>query len=118
MASAVAAGGAGQCRQPARLTCAANRQLFNAQRRLAHADRHALPILAADAHARIQLHVIADHGDAIEHVRAIADLPPLQEIQGKILGLLQAPAQKLAALINTPGTQVARVIGAYSEKSA
>jgi large subunit ribosomal protein L10 len=51
-------------------------------------------------------------------VRAIADLPPLQEIQGKILGLLQAPAQKLAALINTPGTQVARVIGAYAEKSA
>ena len=45
-------------------------------------------------------------------VRVIADLPPLAELQGKILGLLQAPAQKLVALINTPGSQVARVLKA------
>jgi len=45
-------------------------------------------------------------------VRVIADLPPLAELQGKILGLLQAPAQKLVALINTPGSQIARVLKA------
>ena len=53
-----------------------------------------------------------------EQVRAIADLPPLAELHGKILGLLQAPAQKLVALINTPGSQLARVIKAYAEKAA
>lgn len=53
-----------------------------------------------------------------EAVKAIADLPPLNVIQGKILGLLQAPAQKLAALINTPGSQLARVIKAKTEKAA
>jgi len=32
--------------------------------------------------------------------------------------VLQAPAQKLAALINTPGSQIARVIKAKAEKPA
>jgi len=51
-----------------------------------------------------------------EEVRAIADLPSLEVLQGKLLGLLQAPAQKLAALINTPGSQLARVIKAKADK--
>ncbi len=67
---------------------------------------------------KLQFGVLGNKSLSAEEVRAIADLPPLSEIQGKILGLLQAPAQKLAALINTPATQVARVIGAYAEKSA
>jgi large subunit ribosomal protein L10 len=51
-------------------------------------------------------------------VQAIADLPPIGVLRGKLLGLLQAPAQKLAALINTPGSQLARVIKAKADKSA
>ena len=53
-----------------------------------------------------------------EEVRVIADLPPLSQLHGKILGLLQAPAQKLVALLNTPGSQLARVIKARSEQAA
>jgi len=53
-----------------------------------------------------------------EAVKAIADLPPLNVLRGKVLGLLQAPAQKLVALINTPGSQLARVIKAKSEQPA
>ena len=53
-----------------------------------------------------------------EAVKAIADLPPLSVLRGKVLGLLQAPAQKLVALINTPGSQLARVIKAKSEQPA
>jgi large subunit ribosomal protein L10 len=49
---------------------------------------------------------------------AMADLPSLEELRGKLLGVLQAPAQKLAALINTPGSQIARVIKAKAEKTA
>jgi large subunit ribosomal protein L10 len=51
-------------------------------------------------------------------VLAIADLPSIEVLRGKLLGVLQAPAQKLAALINTPGSQLARVIKAKSEKAA
>ena len=66
---------------------------------------------------KLKFGVLGNKPLSAEEVRVIADLPPLPEIQSKILGLLQAPAQKLVALINTPGTQVARVIGAYAEKS-
>jgi len=51
-----------------------------------------------------------------DEIRAIADLPPLPQLQGKILGVLQAPAQKLVSLLNTPGGQLARVIKAKADQ--
>lgn len=50
-------------------------------------------------------------------VKALATLPSLDELRGKIIGLLNAPATKLAVLLQTPGGQLARVLAAYSEKS-
>ena len=50
-------------------------------------------------------------------VIALADLPSLDVLRAKILGLLVAPATKLAILINTPASQLAQVIKAKSEKS-
>lgn len=67
---------------------------------------------------KLQFGVLGNKPLSAEEVRTIADLPPLPELQGKILGLLQAPAQKLAALINTPGSQLARVVDAYAKKAA
>lgn len=67
---------------------------------------------------KLQFGYLGNKALTAEQVRAIADLPPLPELQGKLLGLLQAPAQKLVALINTPGSQVARVIDAYAQKPA
>jgi len=49
-------------------------------------------------------------------VRALAILPSLDELRGKIIGLIQAPATKLAALLQTPGGQVARVIAAHADQ--
>ncbi len=66
---------------------------------------------------KLQFGFLGNQRLSAEEVRAIADLPPLSELQGKLLGLLQAPAQKLVALINTPGSQLARVIKAKSEKA-
>jgi large subunit ribosomal protein L10 len=48
---------------------------------------------------------------------ALADLPSLDVLRAKILGLLVAPATKLATLINTPAVQLAQVIKAKAEKS-
>lgn len=67
---------------------------------------------------KLQFGYLGSQRLSADEVRAIADLPPLAELQGKILGLLQAPAQKLAAIINTPGSQLARVIKANAEKAA
>ena len=54
----------------------------------------------------------------LDELRQIAELPPLEVLRAKILGVLNAPAQKLVTLINTPGTQLAQVIQAKSEKDA
>jgi large subunit ribosomal protein L10 len=49
-------------------------------------------------------------------VVALSKLPSLDELRGKLVGLLQAPAQRLATLSQAPAAQVARVIGAYAQK--
>lgn len=47
---------------------------------------------------------------------ALADLPSIEVLRGKLLGVLSAPATKLVVLLNTPGSQLARVIKARAEK--
>jgi large subunit ribosomal protein L10 len=54
----------------------------------------------------------------VQDILTIADLPSLDVLRGKLLGLFQAPAQKLVALLNTPGSQLARVLKAKVEKAA
>lgn len=51
-------------------------------------------------------------------VIALADLPSIEVLRAKLLGLLNAPATKLVTLINTPASQLAQVIKAKSEKAA
>lgn len=45
-------------------------------------------------------------------IATLATLPSLDELRGKIVGLLQAPAGKLVRLLNEPGGQIARVLAA------
>ncbi len=49
-------------------------------------------------------------------VKALAELPSLDELRGKLIGLIQAPAQKIASVLQAPGGQIARVISARAEK--
>ena len=49
-------------------------------------------------------------------VRALAELPSLDQLRATIVGLIQAPATKIARVINEPGAQLARVFGAYAAK--
>src|SRR5688500_20062399 len=48
----------------------------------------------------------------------LADLPSLDVLRGKLLGLFQAPAAKLVRLINTPGSQLARVLQARVDRKS
>src|SRR5271169_963990 len=52
----------------------------------------------------------------VEQIMALADLPSKEVLQAKLLGSLLAPASTLVRLINTPASQVAQVLKAYSEK--
>lgn len=46
----------------------------------------------------------------------LADLPSLEVLRAKLLGLLNTPATNLVRLLNTPATQLARVLKAKAEK--
>ena len=51
-------------------------------------------------------------------IKALAELPSLDQLRATIVGLIQAPATKIARTINEPGAQLARVFGAYAAKEA
>jgi large subunit ribosomal protein L10 len=53
----------------------------------------------------------------VDSVRALASLPSLDELRAKLVGLIVAPATKLAQLSNAPAAKLARVIQAYASKS-
>ena len=55
---------------------------------------------------------------SIDGVKALATLPSLDELRARIVGLVQAPATKLAQLVNAPAGKLARVFGAYALKEA
>jgi large subunit ribosomal protein L10 len=52
----------------------------------------------------------------LEQLVALADLPSLDVLRAKLLGLLQAPASQLVRLLNTPASQLARVLQARVDK--
>jgi large subunit ribosomal protein L10 len=49
-------------------------------------------------------------------VKALAALPSLDQLRAKLIGLIQAPATKIAQVINAPAAKVARVLQAYAKK--
>ena len=49
-------------------------------------------------------------------INFLATLPSLDQIRGILLGLINAPAQKIASVIQVPGGQLARLVNARSEQ--
>lgn len=52
----------------------------------------------------------------VDGVKSLASLPSLDELRGKLAGLVQAPAGKIARVLNAPAGQLARVIAAKAEQ--
>jgi large subunit ribosomal protein L10 len=50
-----------------------------------------------------------------EGVKALATLPSIDALRGKLLGLIVAPATRIAGVLQAPGAQLARVISAYAK---
>ncbi len=51
-------------------------------------------------------------------IQALASMPSLDELRAKLIGLVQAPATKIAQLSTAPAAKLARVFGAYAAKEA
>ena len=51
-----------------------------------------------------------------DRVKALAKLPSLDQLRATLAGMLKQPATRIAAVLQAPGGQVARVISAYADK--
>ena len=51
-------------------------------------------------------------------IKALAALPSLDQLRGILVGLINAPATKIARVVNEPAAKLARVFGAYGAKEA
>lgn len=49
-------------------------------------------------------------------VKALASLPSLDELRGRLVGMLQTPATRVATVLQAPASQLARVTQAYADK--
>jgi len=84
-------------------------------------DPIAAPKVAADfakAHEKLLILGGAMGKTALDSngVKALAALPSLDQLRARLIGLIQAPATKIAQVINAPAAKVARVVAAYANK--
>jgi large subunit ribosomal protein L10 len=49
-------------------------------------------------------------------IRALAELPSLDALRARLVGMLQTPATRIAGVLQAPAAQLARVFGAYATK--
>jgi large subunit ribosomal protein L10 len=52
-----------------------------------------------------------------DQIKALSQLPSLDELRAKIMAVISTPAQQVASVIGAPARQLAQVVSAYSKKS-
>ena len=98
------------------------KDLFKGQTLIAYAeDPVAAPKVAADfAKGNDKLVILGGAMGSTtldaDGVKALATMPSLDELRAKIVGMIQTPATRIAAVVNAPAGNLARVIGAYARK--
>jgi large subunit ribosomal protein L10 len=98
------------------------KDLFKGQTVIAYAeDPVAAPKVAADfAKTNDKLVILGGAmGSTVldaDGVKALATMPSLDELRAKIVGMIQTPATRIAAVVNAPAGNLARVFGAYARK--
>ena len=50
----------------------------------------------------------------VKDIEALAELPSLDQLRAKIVGMIKTPATRIAGVLQAPGSQVARVISAHA----
>jgi len=49
-------------------------------------------------------------------IKALSELPSLDELRGRLLGMIQTPGTRIAGILAAPAGQLARVFGAYARR--
>lgn len=96
--------------------------LFEGQTLIAYSDDPVSAPKVASAFAKDNENLVliggamgTTHLDA-DGVKALATLPSLDELRGKLVGMIQTPASRIAQVVNAPAGQMARVVQAYADK--
>jgi len=72
--------------------------------------------MAENAEYTFKLGIVDGQLMGVEQVKQLATMPPKEEIYAKLLFLIQAPAQRLATVLNATGRDMAVVLGQGVEK--
>src|SRR5271167_3499553 len=72
--------------------------------------------MVENAEYTFKLGIVDGHLISVEEVKRLATMPPKEEIFAKLLFLIQAPAQRLATVINATGRDMAVVINQAVEQ--
>jgi large subunit ribosomal protein L10 len=72
--------------------------------------------MAENAEYTFKLGIVDGQLMGVEEVKKLATMPPKEEIYAKLLFLIQAPAQRLATVLNATGRDLAVVLGQGVEK--
>lgn len=59
---------------------------------------------------------LGDRPLKVKDIEALSQLPSLNELRAKIVGMLKTPATRIACILQAPGGQVARVISAHAKQ--
>jgi large subunit ribosomal protein L10 len=70
----------------------------------------------ANDNLKIICGIVDDKFLDVSAIEQLAKLPSLDELRGKIVGVLQAPAANLARVVQAPAGALARVLQAYADK--
>jgi len=49
-------------------------------------------------------------------IKALAELPSLDELRARLVGMISTPATRIAGILQAPAGQLARVFGAYAKR--
>jgi large subunit ribosomal protein L10 len=60
---------------------------------------------------------LGEHLLSAAQVRALADLPSLDELRARLIALINTPASRMVGVLQAPGAQIARVLSAHAEKA-
>ena len=96
--------------------------LFSGQTLIAYAEDPVTAPKVASAYAKDNDKLVVLGGSLGETVldangvKALAELPSLDELRAKLVGMIQTPASRIAQVTSAPGAQLARLFNAYAQK--
>ena len=50
-------------------------------------------------------------------IKALSELPSLDALRARLVGMIQTPATRIAGILQAPGGQIARVLAAFADKA-